>query len=109
MTKRVTGRLATIYSPAADCNNYQYFEGKYSRTEARRATPTSIECPYCHEPLGLMNAGRISRIIRVKRVINKDKAVAMVKAVPKTHRVLGCVPCRQAFTVPVRQFPQVTP
>lgn len=77
-------------------------EGRYYRDDHRRWYPSGLECPYCHNELEVVEAGRVSRCARMIRRLSKHDVIGVLQDVPETHTVLGCRTCVQGFTVPKR-------
>lgn len=65
---------------------------------APRLSTTSVECPYCHDPLGQLPDGR--RYARVDAVVGPligGRVEVELTEIPETYRVLRCGPCDAMF------------
>lgn len=99
-TSQVTGIPVVLHR--SDWREYVPEVGHYAGTASELRT-TSIECPYCRHLLTeeTENRNKIGRIVWLAPDDDDDAQWhALVELVPKTHRLVVCRPCNQAFTVP---------
>lgn len=63
--------------------------------------PSSVECPYCHEPMREFVAAEIWRNLRILESRDLERLARVeVDIIPASHRMLGCDSCSSAFVAP---------
>lgn len=105
MNKRGRKKHRRPYLAAIGPGDFQpeMIEGVYLRHDGRvlpRVAACEVPCPYCREPLHEAFDAHPHRVRRVVQSFDDGRALVEGDAIPPTHRVMGCPPCRAVFTLP---------
>ena len=75
-------------------------EGFYWAPDARgfKLVPSDLRCPFCSEPMELVEAPIFGRICQEQGKRSTKVAPALVEVLPATHEALQCTGCEIVLT-----------